>query len=118
KLYCMATVISPYCPPMTSWSLRAKTASGFSGVEGYCRVCLWMNMFKNLPCRSVSVVIVDATCSRTLTSDATNFRHPYGCRIKNPNIQAGTILAHPPDADTSGRTTECVAGIDQATIWL
>ncbi|BAC16878.1 hypothetical protein [Corynebacterium efficiens YS-314] len=27
-------------------------------------------------------------------------------------------LAQPPDADTSGRTTGCVVGIDQATIWL
>ena len=30
--YCSATVISPYCPPSTSWRLRAKTASGAEGL--------------------------------------------------------------------------------------
>src|SRR3954452_10456912 len=40
--YCIITVISPYWPPISSCSLAAKNASGFSGLAVNCRwsVCL------------------------------------------------------------------------------
>ena len=41
------TVISPYCPPSTSWTFLANSASGLSGLASYCKrlVCWNMTIF-------------------------------------------------------------------------
>src|SRR3569833_3299796 len=46
--YCIVTVISPYAPPMSSWSLCAKTGSGYSGLASNCRWSVCRNIGHSL----------------------------------------------------------------------
>ena len=42
--YCIVTVISPYAPPISSWSLRANSASGAEGLASNCSLLVCRNI--------------------------------------------------------------------------